>query len=364
LTERIRAEIASRGGWIDFEHYMRLALYEPGLGYYSAGSAKLGPHGDFITAPAIGDFLAHALTHTLCRQFDGGLAPLILELGAGTGELAAQLLDCFDALGAARIEYLILEPSAELRERQRARLRRFGERITWLDRLPAEPLSGAIVANEVLDALPVARFVKRAGLVRPLGVSWQRDALVWREGGERAELTAAVERLERELGAPFADGYRSEICLLLQGWVERWSSLLTSGSLLLVDYGLVRREYYHPERSDGTLICHYRHRAHADPFLYPGLQDISAWVDFSACADAAAAAGLTIAGFTTQAQFLLETLAAKPVAHLLAGRSPRELDAFKTLVLPGQMGERFKVLLLTKDIGPAALPGRDFRKWL
>ncbi len=394
LCERIRDRIAQAGGWMRFDRYMQCVLNEPGLGYYSAGSAKFGAAGDFVTAPALGPFLARAIA----RQFDGMLgsldAPVILEIGAGDGTLAAQLLDALDAVDAgntdvrddafagstvfdagaagamdhssnerrrAPVQYLILEPSADLRSRQRARLARFADRVRWLERLPERPVEGLILANEVVDALPVARFIKRGNAVLPLGVRCGDGGFEWAEGDRDAELSAAIASLEAALGEPLPDGYRSEICLLLGGWIESLAATLARGAVLLVDYGGVRREYYHPERRDGTLICHYRHRAHDDPFFLPGLQDVSAWVDFSACADAAGDAGFDVAGFTTQGLFLAESVAAVPDAIALDAPSA---SALKTLVLPGEMGERFRLLLLTRGMPPPGLPGRDMRGWL
>ena len=223
----------------------------------------------------------------------------------------------------------------------------------------------AVVANEVLDALPVTRFAKRGARVVPRGVVEHGDGFAWADGPERGDLSAAVDAVERALGAPLTDGFESEIALQLSAWLASVAAVIDRGCMLLVDYGLVRREYYHPQRSSGTLICHYRHRAHDDPFIYPGLQDVSAWVDFSACADAARAAGLDVAGFTTQAQFLLATLAAEPPTAGTDVAALRERSALKTLLLPGEMGERFKVLLLRKGAASSgALPGRDQRGWL
>jgi len=365
LTGAIRAEIRSGGGWLDFARYMELALYAPGLGYYSAGSTKLGPSGDFTTAPELSGLFGRALARTLRAELGETPAPVILELGAGSGALAAQILDSLADLSPS---YLILEPSADLRERQGRALAHFAGRVSWLERLPERPSAHAVVANEVLDALPVARFVKRGERVVPRGVVERGDGFAWADGPEHAELAAAVGALEHALGAPLPGGYESEVALRLPAWIASVAGALERGCMLLVDYGLVRREYYHPQRSSGTLICHYRHRAHADPFLFPGLQDLSAWVDFSACADAARAAGLEVAGFTTQAQFLLATLAAEPPPADTDAATLRERSALKTLLLPGEMGERFKVLLLRKGAasGPtsAALPGRDLRGWL
>lgn len=361
LAAEIRAAIESAGGWLDFERYMHLALYTPGSGYYSGGSTKFGAEGDFVTAPELSGALGRAVARTLEHELGGHAAPAVLELGAGSGALAAQILDAFAARGDTRAVYRILEPSADLRERQQRTLQRFGERVAWLERLPATPFEGAIVANEVVDALPVASFVKRAGRARPLGVELRGGRFVWAEGPDDPDLAACVASIERELGAPLAEGYRSELCRWLPAWIGSLAAALERGAMLLVDYGLTRREYYHPQRRAGTLVCHYRHRVHDDPFLYPGLQDISAWVDFSACADAASAAGLAVAGFTTQAQFLLAGLAAEPPPAATDATTLRELAALKTLLLPGEMGERFKVLLLRKNGARGPLPGRDMR---
>ncbi len=361
LAARIRAEIDSAGGWIDFSRYMELALYAPGLGYYSAGSAKLGAAGDFVTAPELGDLFGKAVALQLGPALEALASPVLLELGAGTGSLAAHVLDALELLGERRVRYLILEPSADLKARQQAALQRFGDRVEWLDALPAAPFEGAVLANEVLDALPVTRFVKRGFRALPLGVVTRGESFEWAEGAEQAGLTEAVAALERELGKTLADDYRSEICSVLPAWLEAVAARLERGVMLFADYGLVAREYYHSQRSDGTLICHYRHRAHADPFLHPGLQDITAWVDFTACANAAAAAGLGVDGFTTQAQFLLGTLAAAPAGFAAMPMSPREAAALKTMVLPGEMGERFKILWLRKGGASLPLAGRDLR---
>ena len=341
---------------------MQMALYDPGLGYYSGGSVKIGAAGDFTTAPELGSLLPECIA-AFCEQALAGLpAPMILELGAGTGSMARHLIAALDAQGRRDVAYRILEPSADMRARQREALAAHGARLEWIETLDGITADGLILANEVADAMPVVRFVKLGSTARPLGVVVAGDGFAWGIGPADAELEAAVGALEERLGAPLPDEYRSEICLALPAWLTTLGGVLGRGALMLIDYGLPRRELYHRQRSDGTLICHYRHRAHADPFLYPGLQDISAWVDFSACADAAAAAGLTLAGFTTQGQFLL-SIASACGMHL-GGRSPAELSAIKTLLLPGEMGERFKMLLLTRGLGDCGLPGRDFRSWL
>lgn len=363
LAAHLRAEIERAGGWIRFDRYMQRVLYEPELGYYSGGSTKIGAAGDFTTAPELGPLLPHSIAAWCDDLFAVLSEPTILELGAGTGSMAQHLLRALDARGRRDVRYLILEPSADLRVRQQRTLAALGERITWIDALPSTPIDGLILANEVADALPVVRFLKSNNAVRPIGVSVSGGGFRWQTGREDSALSGAVHTLEQRLAAPLPADYRSEICLLLPAWLRALAAALGRGAVLLTDYGLPRREYYHPQRSDGTLICHYRHRAHDDPFLFPGLQDISAWVDFSACADAAAEAGLGVSGFTTQGQFLLSTAAA-PGAVDLGAYSPAELGAIKTLLLPGEMGERFKLLLLTRGAEGCELPGRDFRDWL
>lgn len=363
LAERIREVIAAAGGWIGFERYVELALYEPGLGYYSADGEKIGAGGDFVTAPELSDVLARALAAAFAPWLESLSSPCILELGAGHGTLAVQLLDALDAAGLAGVPYRILETSGTLRQRQQAVLAGRAGRVEWLDRLPGEPLDGLIVANEVVDALPFERFVKRGDGARPLGVRAGAERLEWAEGAAQPALADAVADIERRLDGPLPKGYVSEVRLVLPAWIDALAARLGRGAILLVDYGYGRRDYYRPERGGGTLMCHYRHRAHSDPFVYPGLQDITAWVDFSACADAAARSGLDVAGYTTQAQLLLGAL-----GDALVGERERAsldaLNAVKTLLLPGEMGERFKALLMSRNADALALPGRDFRSRL
>jgi SAM-dependent MidA family methyltransferase len=248
-----------------------------------------------------------------------------------------------------------------LRQRQERALVRFAGRVQWLTRLPDTPFTGVVVANEVLDALPVARFEIEDGEPQAVGVVASRAGFAWQRGRASPELVQAVRAIERSCGGPLANGYCSEICLVLPAWLRALGASVSRGSLLFVDYGLARSDYYHEQRAHGTLMCHYRHRAHGDPFVYPGLQDLTAWVDFSACAQGATAAGFDLAGFTTQGQYLLSLLAALPPALAVELASPQEQSALKTLILPGEMGERFKVMLLRKGVDGPALPGKDFR---
>jgi SAM-dependent MidA family methyltransferase len=358
LAARIRGAIERSGGWLRFDRYMQMALHEPGLGYYSSDSVTVGADGDFTTAAELGPLLPRAIAAWAGRLLDDLETPTILELGAGSGALAAHLLEALAGRGRHDVRYAILEPSARLRAEQQSRLHAFRDRVAWLDRLPDPPIEGLILANEVADALPVVRFTKTEHGALPLGVIAQGGSFRWQVGPRDAELEHAVEALEKRLPAALPVGHRAEICLALGPWIATLAESLRRGAILLIDYGLPRGELYRADRGDGTLMCHYRHRAHGDPFVWPGLQDLSAWVDFSACADAGRGAGLAVTGFTTQAQFLLETVAAG------AGGDPSsiaERNAVKTLLLPGEMGELFKVLLLTREVAGGELPGRDFR---
>lgn len=359
----IRERIAAAGGWLDFADYMDLALYAPGLGYYSAGSAKLGAAGDFVTAPEISPLYARCLARALAPVLAAHDDPVVLELGGGTGALAAGLLVALEALGAAPRRYLMLEVGADLRERQREAVARLAPRLAgvveWLDALPARPVRGVVLANEVADALPVSRFAVAPAGLAALGVTAAAGGFAWQARPAGPALAAAVARIEADLGAPLAAGYVSEACLRLPAWLGALSGALAAGVILLVDYGAARREYYHPERRDGTLTCHRRHRAHADALRWPGLQDITAWVDFTAVAEGAAATGLDVAGYATQAHFLIDAGIEREIAAAGDAGRWRASQEAQRLLLPGEMGERFKVMALAR--GPVAMPGFGFR---
>ena len=359
LSHRIWEEIDKCGGWLSFERFMEMALYEPGLGYYSAGATKLGAGGDFVTAPEISSLFSRCLA-TQCseilRQVSGGS---ILELGAGSGVMAADLLNELAAQGALPERYLILEVSADLRERQLAMIRERAPehegRVDWLDRLPEE-FRGVMLANEVLDALPVQRFRVRGDQLNALGVTWQLGRLDWSETHAAPELEAAVRRIEANSGERLPDGYTSEINTRLAPWIAGIGAALREGVALFIDYGLPQRQYYRSDRREGTLLCHFRHRFHDDPLINVGVQDIGAWVDFTAVAEAGCAAGLTVAGFATQAHFLIgngleQLLAPAEVGSELASRVQLARQAM-LLTLPGEMGERFKVIGLSRGFEP------------
>jgi len=350
LLHRVQLALQAAGGWLDFADYLDLVLYAPGLGYYSAGAARFGAAGDFVTAPELGSAFAGCVARVVHRLQATLPATTILEFGAGSGALAADLLVALR--GSPPDRYLILEVSADLRVRQRQllaeRVPQLLPRVAWLEALPEAPVDGLIIANEVVDAIPFSRFCLAGGDVMALGVGAGdgADALAWhpRPAGPalRAELAAAG------VGAGYPDGYLGEVRPRAVPWVAGLAQCLGEGLALLVDYGGTGREVYHPDRGGGTLLCHYRHRAHPDPFLWPGLQDITAWVDFSRLAAAATQAGLEVAAYGTQAHFLLANgiLEEQPDAeHLVRARRAREVGE---LLLPGGLGERFKVLALAR----------------
>ena len=360
VVAHIRAEIAAAGGWIAFARYMELALYAPGLGYYAAGAAKFGASGDFITAPEMTPLFARALAVQVAAILDVTRRREILELGAGSGRLAADLLVALAARDALPSRYLILEPSPELRERQRATITRdaapHAAYVAWLDTLP-DAIGGAVVANEVLDAVPAHVIARRGTSIGERGVVIGADpacAFAWAERPAGAHLAAlAAARF------PPRDDYLSEINPAAEALVESVGNRVVEGAVLLIDYGFPAAEYYHAQRSAGTLMCHYRHRTHGDPFAWPGLTDITAHVDFSAMAAAGARAGLTVAGFTAQAPFLL---GCGILDQLAAAGAPESVAYMKAaapvqkLLSPAEMGELFKVLALAKS-DPIAWPG-------
>ena len=359
VSEHIRAFMRERGGVIGFDAWMRLALYAPGLGYYSAGAAKIGGDGDFVTAPEISSLFSRCIARQ-CADILHDTGGDVLELGAGSGRMAADVLMELAALDCLPQRYLILEVSADLAERQRTRLaqlpRELASRVQWLDRWPARVMHGVVLANEVLDAMPFERFVLRSrsgGLdVRALGVGLAGDRFEWRETSPSPELMHAVADIVEALPAPLPDGYTSEVCLAFQPWMASLAAQLEKGVALLIDYGLPRAHLYHPDRTAGTLRCHFRHRAHDDPFINVGLQDITAWVDFTRVAEAADSAGLEVLGFASQAAFLIGA-GMEPL--LTAGMQQAGGDAraqatlageARRLMLPGEMGEIFKVIAL------------------
>jgi SAM-dependent MidA family methyltransferase len=359
LVSRIRDEISHAGGWIGFDRFMEMALYTPGQGYYSGGAHKFGAAGDFVTAPELTPIFAQTLA-VQARQILALSAPHIIEVGAGSGRLAADLLLELEQRDSLPDSYRILDLSGELRERQRATLAERAPhllpRVDWLDRLP-ERFSGLVLANELLDALPV-HLVRWGSEDAPdtifeRGVAWQdqKNVFVWDDRAAQGRVLEQAQKTADEYRLP-AD-YVSEIGLVASDWTAAWGDILACGALLLIDYGFPRHEFYHPQRSSGTLMCHYRHRAHSEPFFLPGLQDITAHVDFTAIIESGHEAGLDLLGYTTQATFLLNSGVTEILARTPYEDSRRYLPqarAVQKLVSPAEMGELFKVMAIGKGI--------------
>jgi SAM-dependent MidA family methyltransferase len=351
MTAHIRQELEAAGGWLPFGRFMELALYAPGLGYYSAGSVKIGVGGDFVTAPEVSDLFSRCVARQ-CADVLAETGGEILELGAGTGRMAATILQELSELGALPDRYAILEVSGDLADRQRTRIEQLSpdlrERVVWMDRFPETSVRGVVLANEVLDALPFQRFVVRDGRAHELGVALEGGTFAWRE---RSTAWPAADALLQELPAVLADGYSSEVCLNVEPWIGSVAARLDAGAFLLFDYGLPRAHYYHPQRADGTLRCYFKQRAHDDPFVNVGVQDITAWVDFTRVAEAALSANLEVAGFATQAAFLLGTgIEAMTAAASDVATQARLAGEARRLLLPGEMGEAFKVMALTRNL--------------
>jgi SAM-dependent MidA family methyltransferase len=359
LTRIIAAEIGAGGGWMSFARYMELALYAPGLGYYSGGSHKFGAAGDFLTAPELTPLFGRALARQVA-QIMAASSPHVMEAGAGSGRLAADLLPALDALGCAPQHYQILELSGELRARQQATLAehasQFAGRVEWLEELPEE-FSGCLIGNEVLDAMPThalrwADDGPEPGVLE-CGVGVQNERLVVAERPASGALLAAARAL------PVAAPYRGEICLAATAWVTELARRLKKGAMLLIDYGLPRDELYHAHRDGGTLRCHYRHRVHQDPLWLPGLSDITSHVDFTAVAEAGFDAGLEVLGYTSQANFLINCGVSELLADMEVGAGGtataselRARGALNVLISPNEMGELFKVIALGRDVPP------------
>ena len=358
----IKGEIQAQGGSILFSRFMELALYAPGLGYYSGGLHKFGREGDFTTAPEISALFSQSLAVQCAQVLESLDHADILEAGAGSGVMAAEILAELERLGQLPRRYFILELSGELRQRQQqtlqSRVPHLLEKVQWLDALPLSGFRGVVLGNELLDAMPVQRFLIQAGEVCELHVVLADDGFAYQPRPAADELTRAVRQLESQLGEPFVEGYESEINLAAQGWLQSISEVLDAGLILFVDYGFPRHEFYHPQRSGGTLMCHYRHRAHPDPLVLVGLQDITAHVDFTAMAETAQACGLDVLGFTTQAHLLLSLGIEQRIAD---AEDPMPLaQQIKQLVLPSEMGELFKAIAFGKELN-LALNGFSFQ---
>ena len=356
LCNRIRETIQQNNGIISFARFMEMALYEPGLGYYSSGARKFGKEGDFVTAPEI----SLLFTQCLARQCQQVLSALqyrsILELGPGSGVMACDLLQALEQNNCLPEKYFMLELSADLRQRQQQlvekKIPHLANRISWLNHLPEQPFTGMILGNEVLDAIPAHRLILQDGKFCELCVSFMDNDFTWMGRDPDEQIHSVIDRALGNIKQDLSDGYTTEINIQINPWLNSLADLLECGVMLFIDYGYTRREYYHPQKTNGTLLCHYRHHVHDDPFLYPGLQDITASVDFTSVAEAAVAAGLEVTGYTTQAHFLMDNgLEAVIKQSQLTSTIDRVVLSrqARILTMPGEMGERCKVIALTRD---------------
>ncbi len=370
MLESLRARIAGEGP-LRFDRYWDHVLYAPGLGYYAAGATKLGGAGDFVTAPELGPVFARCCADSFAAVLRGAGGGDIVEFGAGTGAFAVAALERLRALDALPERYRIIERSADLAERQHARLAAahpdLTDRIEWLAGLPDRPWCGVMFANEVLDALAPRRLRFEAGRWSELFVDLDAsDKLAWKAHAASDALQPWLARIEAHWPSAPTSQWSTEIQPAIAPWVASATDKLEVGAVLLCDYGYPTREYYQPERADGTLICHFRHRAHADPFLHPGLTDLSVSVDFGEAARAIEAAGLTPAGFVTQADFLLATgleREAEAAFELPEVERLARINEIKRLTLPSQMGERFRLIAGVRGLEPP-LVGLPTRSWL
>jgi SAM-dependent MidA family methyltransferase len=360
LIAHIIQQINSHGGQISFTDFMQAALYAPGLGYYSVGTTKFGAAGDFVTAPELGTLFAKCLAVQCTQILTLITHKNIFELGAGSGQLACDLLQALAQQNIELDNYFILELSADLRQRQQEKIfeqcPEFCNIVHWLDELPSTPIDAVIIANEVVDAMPIARFHFENDILQEYYIKFDDSGLkeILATPSNYLQNAFTTANLAKYISQP----YVSELNLWLHNWLHSLNSSLASGAILIADYGFPRAEYYHPQRNQGTLMCHYQHRSHTNPLINIGLQDITAHVDFTAVAEAAAACGLEIAGYTNQASFLLNC----GIIQFLEFGNLKQHQELQTLTSPAEMGELFKIVALTKNIEKPLLGFENFDK--
>ena len=370
VREQLIQHINTRDGWISFEEFIDFVMYKPGLGYYSAGAEKIGHSGDFTTAPEISKLFGMALANQMTPILDHYQSPSIIEIGAGTGKLAFDIMTQLNDYQVNFDRYYILELSADLKQRQQSMLSHLPtktlNKIVWLDSIPMDSIDGVIIANEVIDALPFTRFKTQNGQVYELGISVEDNQLIEQPRLADEMLSNTVDSIAKEIGMTFQDGYTSEIRINFGSWFRTIESMLSSGSIFFVDYGYARQEYYDEERTNGSMICHYRNIAHEDPLSNLGIQDISASVDFSQLADVALQRNIEVGFFTSQADFLINAEILGVIESVIdEGLKMRLTQEVKQLLLPNQMGEVFKCMLLNKNINPDNFDGiKDLRHTL
>lgn len=347
LKQYVIDKISQSHGQIPFSEYMHHILYAPGLGYYNAGSIKFGAAGDFITAPELGNIFAKSLSVQIAEVLTNYTHPVILELGAGSGRLACDLLLALADLNMLPQQYYILEVSADLRDRQQDlifnKCPQHAHLVQWLDTLPHTPINGVIFANEVLDAMPCTKFLLNTDQLHEYYVTYDNnDTFNYVLQPASNTLTHAYQanNLKDYISGP----YTSELNLWINSWLESLNACLENGAILLCDYGFTRAQYYHPQRNQGTLMCHFQHQAHDNPFINIGLQDVTAHVDFTHVAEAAITQGLYVAGFTNLASFLINC----GIINFMSHDCVRSAHEINVLTSPAEMGELFKVIMLTR----------------
>jgi SAM-dependent MidA family methyltransferase len=365
LKQCIRNACDHAEGWIRFSEFMNIALYQPGLGYYSGGLQKFGEKGDFITAPEVSPLFAQCLARQISEvlnNFDktSEEKKFVLEFGAGSGILAADILLELENLGSLPEQYLILELSAELKQRQKETLKKKAQHlfecVQWLDRLPEEITNAIVIANEVLDAMPVECFRvtdnSNSNRIESLMVGVENDSLISCYKPADINTVKKITSIQQRSEFVFLDDYCSEYNPAIHDWLSMLESTIENLVILLIDYGYNEKEYYHPDRNNGTLMCYYQHRAHDDFLWWPGLQDITAFVNFTDVAYSAVDLGMEVSGYTTQAAFLLANGLSELHASQVTDDVQKQValsQQIKTLTLPSEMGDRFKVMVLTKN---------------
>ncbi|MDH5389301.1 MAG: SAM-dependent methyltransferase [Gammaproteobacteria bacterium] len=356
LCMQIEEQCNRNKGVIPFSEFMQMALYAPGFGYYSGGLQKFGAEGDFITAPEVSPMFSQCLAIQAADVLAAMVQPTVLEFGAGSGVMAADILLELEQLECLPEQYLILELSADLKQRQKNTIKdkaaHLLDRVVWVDALPTEKFNGVVLANEVLDAMPIEGFRISGDEVLSLYVRCRNSELDSEYKPATEAVTHSVRTIEERIENRLPDGYCSEFNPAISGWLESISSVLEKGIVLLIDYGYAAAEYYHEERKMGTMMCHYQHRAHDNPLWYPGLQDITAFVDFTDVAYSAVDAGFDVSGYTSQAMFLMSSGLEELHQRQLTDEVKNQVmlsQQIKTLTMPSEMGERFKVMALTKN---------------
>jgi len=363
LMQCINAACESAGGWIRFSEFMNIALYEPALGYYSGGLQKFGEKGDFITAPEVSPLFAQCIANQVSEVLDNfqkssSEKSFIIEFGAGSGILATDLLLQLEELGCLPEKYLIIELGAELKQRQKETIELKAAHllnvVQWLDQLPDDVSNAVVIANEVLDAMPVECFRQTANTVESLMVGFDDGKLVSKYMDAADTTIEKITGTQQRSEIIFPENYISEYNPAISSWLAAVEDRIANMVMLLIDYGYNEKEYYHPDRNNGTLMCYYQHRAHENYLWWPGLQDITAFVNFTDVAYSAVDTGLEVSGYTTQAAFLLANGLSELHEQQVTDDVQQQIklsQQIKTLTLPSEMGDRFKVMALTKKYG-------------